>query len=157
MEDQLLKSWLTFTMLEKLPQIYIFDQDMVWNGMEDDFSIFHTGNFLPFHTKYLSLSHPIFEALFQWATRKIHSAWKYPLLNRHWDVRYALGLKAVNHPADSRGLQQLKLNYNFAYCLFRFWGCGCKDIQQIHKDIPRQKVFGNSEFCSSRQNHSSLN
>ena len=22
---------------------------MVWNGMEDDFSIFHTGNFLPFH------------------------------------------------------------------------------------------------------------
>ena len=24
-------------------------QGMVWNGMEDDFSIFHTGNFLPFH------------------------------------------------------------------------------------------------------------
>ena len=22
---------------------------MVWNGMEDDFSLFHTGNFLPFH------------------------------------------------------------------------------------------------------------
>ena len=22
---------------------------MEWNGMEDDFSIFHTGNFLPFH------------------------------------------------------------------------------------------------------------
>ena len=22
---------------------------MVWNGMEDDFSIFHSGNFLPFH------------------------------------------------------------------------------------------------------------
>ena len=25
------------------------NQGMVWNGMEDDFSIFHTGNFLPFH------------------------------------------------------------------------------------------------------------
>ena len=24
---------------------------MVWNGMENDFSTFHTGNFLPFHTK----------------------------------------------------------------------------------------------------------
>ena len=26
-------------------------QGMAWNGMKDDFSIFHTGNFLPFHTK----------------------------------------------------------------------------------------------------------
>ena len=26
-------------------------QGMVWNEMEDDFSIFHTGNFLPFYTK----------------------------------------------------------------------------------------------------------
>ena len=50
-------------------------------------------------------------------------------------------LKAVNHPANSGGLQQLKLNYNFSYFLFRFWGCGCKDIQQIQKDIPRQKLF----------------
>ena len=28
-------------------------QGMVWNGMEDDFSIFHAGNFLPFHTQNL--------------------------------------------------------------------------------------------------------
>ena len=41
--------------------------------------------------------------------------------------------------------------------MFGFWGCGCKDIEQIQKDIPRQKVFGNSEFCSSRQNHSRPN
>ena len=27
----------------------------------------------------------------------------------------------------------------------------------MQKDIPPEKVFGNSEFCSSRQNHSSLN
>ena len=26
-----------------------WQQGLVWNGMEDDFSIFHTGNFLPFH------------------------------------------------------------------------------------------------------------
>ena len=43
------------------------------------------------------------------------------------------------------------------YFLFWFWGCVCKDIQQIQKDIPPKKVLGNSEFCSSRQNHSSLN
>ena len=41
--------------------------------------------------------------------------------------------------------------------MFQFRGCGCKDIQQIQKDIPREKVFGNSEFCSSRQNHSRPN
>ena len=63
----------------------------------------------------------------------------------------------MNHPANSGGLQQLKLKYNFSYFLFRFWGYRCKDIQQIQKDIPRQKVFGSSEFCSSRQNHSRPN
>ena len=35
--------------------------------------------------------------------------------------------------------------------------CACKDIQQIQKDVPPKKVFGNSEFCSSRQNHSRPN
>ena len=31
-----------------------------WNGMEDDFSIFHTGNFLPFHLYYvLKIFHSI--------------------------------------------------------------------------------------------------
>ena len=34
-----------------LEQIFarFFLQGMAWNGMKDDFSIFHTGNFLPFH------------------------------------------------------------------------------------------------------------
>ena len=41
--------------------------------------------------------------------------------------------------------------------MFGFWGCGCKDIQQIQKCFPPKKVFGNSEFCSSRQNHSRPN
>ena len=41
--------------------------------------------------------------------------------------------------------------------MFGFWGCGCKDIHQIQKDIPPKKVFGNSEFCSSRQNPSRPN
>ena len=31
---------------------------MVWNGMEDDFSIFHTGNFLSSYTKNLSFHTP---------------------------------------------------------------------------------------------------
>ena len=58
-------------------------------------------------------------------------------------------LKAVKHPANSSGL----LNYNFWNFLFWFWDCGCKDIQQIQKDVLHKKVFGNSEFCFSRQNH----
>ena len=66
-------------------------------------------------------------------------------------------LKAVNHPANSGGLQELKLNYDFWYFLFWFWYCVCKDIQQIQNDVPPKKVFGNSEFWSSCQNHSSLN
>ena len=36
-------------------------------------------------------------------------------------------------------------------------GSGCKDIQQIQKDVPPKKVFGNSQFCSSRQNYSRPN
>ena len=66
-------------------------------------------------------------------------------------------LKAVNHPANYGGLQKLKLNYNFWYFLFWFWACVCKDIQQMQKDVPPKKVFGNSEFWFSHQNHSSLN
>ena len=30
-------------------------------------------------------------------------------------------------------------------------------MQQIQKDVPPKKVFGNSEFCSSRQNQSRRN
>ena len=25
--------------------------------------------------------------------------------------------------------------------MFQFWGCGCKDIQQMQKDIPRKKFL----------------
>ena len=39
-------------------------QGMVWNGMEDDFSIFHTGNFLPFHTKNLLFHIPFHTKIF---------------------------------------------------------------------------------------------
>ena len=35
-------------------------QGMVWNRMENDFCIFHTGNFRPFHTKNLPFHTPIF-------------------------------------------------------------------------------------------------
>ena len=36
-------------------------------------------------------------------------------------------------------------------------GLRFKDIQQIQKDVPPKKVFGNSEIWTFRQNHSSLN
>ena len=35
-----------------------------WYGMEDDFSIFHTGNFLPFHTKNLLFHIPFHTKIF---------------------------------------------------------------------------------------------
>ena len=38
--------------------------DRAWYGMEDDFSIFHTGNFLPFHFRsILKIFHSIFHSL----------------------------------------------------------------------------------------------
>ena len=40
--------------------IVCLGQGMVWNRMEDDFSIFHTGHFLPFHTKNLPFHTKIF-------------------------------------------------------------------------------------------------
>ena len=55
-------------------------------------------------------------------------------------------LKAVNHPANSGGLQWLKLNYNFWYFLFWFWSSVCKDIQQIQKSIPRKKFLETLSF-----------
>ena len=61
----------------------------VWYGMEDDFSIFHTGHFLPFHFHYILVSYPIFESLSQWATIKIHSAWKYQPL-RFNDCKFVI-------------------------------------------------------------------
>ena len=38
------------------------------------------------------------------------------------------------------------LAFNFSYFLFQFWGCGCKDIQQIQKDIPDKKVLETLSF-----------
>ena len=37
-----------------------YGQGMLWNGMEDDFSIFHCAKFLPFHTK---IFHSIFDSI----------------------------------------------------------------------------------------------
>ena len=56
---------------------------------------------------------------------------KWSKLARREAVEAVRLLKEVNHPANFGGLQELKLNYNFWYFLFRFWGSGCKDIQQI--------------------------
>ena len=39
-------------------------QGMLWNGMEDDFSIFHTAKFLPFHTKNLPFHIPFHTKFF---------------------------------------------------------------------------------------------
>ena len=44
-------------------------QGMVWNGMEDDFSIFHTGNFLPFHFHLiLKIFHSIFHSILKFSS-----------------------------------------------------------------------------------------
>ena len=42
---------------------------MVWNGMEDDFSIFHTGNFLPFHFHSIpKIFHSIFHSILRFSS-----------------------------------------------------------------------------------------
>ena len=44
-------------------------QGMVWNGMEDDFSIFHTDNFLPFHFhSILKIFHFIFHSILKFSS-----------------------------------------------------------------------------------------
>ena len=49
----ILAVWISVSLLRKFTrdccQSVTALQVIVWNGMEDDFSIFHTGNFLPFH------------------------------------------------------------------------------------------------------------
>ena len=41
---------------------------MEWNGMEDYFSLFHTGNFLPFHFHFvLKIFHSIFHSLLKFS------------------------------------------------------------------------------------------
>ena len=45
------------------------NQGMVWNGMEDDFSIFHTGNFLPFHFySIVKIFHSIFHSILKFSS-----------------------------------------------------------------------------------------
>ena len=47
----------------------ICGQGMVWNGMEDDFSIFHTGNFPPFHFhSILKIFHSIFHSTLKFSS-----------------------------------------------------------------------------------------
>ena len=44
-------------------------QGMVWNGMEEDFSIFHTGNFLPFHFHSIpKILHSIFHSILKFSS-----------------------------------------------------------------------------------------
>ena len=44
-------------------------QGMVWNGMEDDFSIFHTDNFFPFHFhSILKIFHSIFHSILKFSS-----------------------------------------------------------------------------------------
>ena len=46
-----------------------FRQGMVWNGMEDDFSVFHTGNFLPFHFNSIpKIFHSIFHSILKFSS-----------------------------------------------------------------------------------------
>ena len=43
--------------------------DRTWYGMEDDFSIFHTGNFLPFHFhSMLEIFHSIFHSILNFSS-----------------------------------------------------------------------------------------
>ena len=45
------------------------NQGMVWNGMEDDFSIFHTANFLPFHFYSIPIIfHSIFHSILKFSS-----------------------------------------------------------------------------------------
>ena len=83
----------------------------------------------------------------------LRKALKVPKVPRNVNPAWAITCLAAgvpifveHHPANSGGLQQLKLKYNFSYFLFRFWGCSCKDIQQIQKDIPRQKLLETLSF-----------
>ena len=41
-------------------QYYSALSDRVWHGMEDDFFIFHTGSFLPFHIPIHTKNHPFY-------------------------------------------------------------------------------------------------
>ena len=50
-------------------------QGMLWNGMEDDFSIFHTAKFLPFHIhSILKIFHSIFHFILIFFHVPFHSS-----------------------------------------------------------------------------------
>ena len=38
----------------------------------------------------------------------------------------------------------------FEFFCSNFWGCGCKDIQQVQRDTFPKKVFGNPKYKSSK-------
>ena len=51
-------------------------------------------------------------------------------------------LKWVKHPANSDSLHNsYNRNINFEIFYSHVWGFGCKDIQQIRKDIPPSKFL----------------
>ena len=50
-------------------------------------------------------------------------------------------LKAVNHPANSGGLQQLKLNYNFDIFCFDFGAAVAKIFNKYKKIFPEKSFW----------------
>ena len=78
----------------------VYHQDMVWNKMKDGFSIFHFGNFLPFHflsiLKFSSIFHSVlpYQGKFRpEATRSLYSTF----------VTFSVLLQVVAHEGKQDG------------------------------------------------------
>ena len=62
-------TWKSSWMYGKWATLKYSMQGMVWNGMEDDFSIFHTDNFLPFHFhSILKIFHSVFHSILKFSS-----------------------------------------------------------------------------------------
>ena len=68
------------------------------------------------------------------------------------------GLKGGESSSQFRWFTIAKIELYFLIFFVLILGAAFAQIFNKYKKMsPRKKVFGNSEFCSSRQNHSSLN
>ena len=82
---------------------------MVWNGMEDDFSIFHTGNFFPFHFRSIPLIfHFIFHSILKFSSI-FHSILKFSsifhsILPYHGKYYYIIPYHGKFRPVATRNL-----------------------------------------------------
>ena len=90
-------------------------QGMVWNGMEDDFSIFHTGNFLLFYFhSILKIFHSIFHSILNFSSI-FHSILQYqgkfrPEATRnlyHIFATFSVLLQKVTHEGKQYGTMHL--------------------------------------------------